>query len=184
MRKPKINMKPIPVALFVVTFIVASATARAQATSNTLTTSPAIIRYEPDHEQAFWVTNKTDKRLSAVLATIEVKTGSDLRNDTGLDWAALYFTKSSGSQVRKEAWLEPHEAGYGTLPGRAIPFPKDGVWRARISISEELSGREREEAIANAKKALPGKTELNSPKTSELKFWGHHQFLYSNEVRQ
>jgi hypothetical protein len=132
----------------------------------------------------FWVTNHTDKTLSVSLTRIEVRVGSEWKvypqpkePCPGL----LYFSHPKS----KLGWLAPHEAGSGKLLAQSISLPANGVWRAEFSVSEQLTGRERDEAEDNMRKAMRENpnTHLSLSSDSDTQYYGHSAVVYSDEVR-
>jgi hypothetical protein len=138
----------------------------------------ATVRYISGHDQAFWITNNTDKTLSITLTKIEVQVGSEWKTYSepsepgpGL----LYFFHHHINMLdNNEGWLAPHQAGYGSLSAQRISLPKDGVWRALVIVEEQLTGQDSIEAAAKhaAPSGLEGAT-----------YWGHPHKIYSEEVQ-
>jgi len=131
-----------------VVFAICSPSVRVYAQSN-----PVSICFVPDHDHAFWITNNTDKIVFISLLSIERKTLSEWKSysePTGNGPGLLYFS----SRNRKTGFLNPHDAGYGQLLGQGISFPNDCIWRVKVSVQEELTGRARVEAIVEAQNDL------------------------------
>ena len=121
---------------------------------------PATVRYISGHDQAFWITNNTDKTLYIVLTQTEIQAGTEwltysqptVEPGPGL----LYFMHPNINQ----GWLAPHEAGYGKLSAQSISLPTNGVWRARLIIEEQLTGQEAAEAAAKSRSNLEAISKL------------------------
>lgn len=134
-----------------------------------------IVNYAPDHNQAFLITNNTDKTLSLTLSKIEVQVGSEWKvysEPTEPGPGLLYFMHAKNNN--DVGWLSPHEAGYGKLSAQEISSPKDGVWRAKFIVEEQLTGQESIEAAVKH----PAPTGLEG-----ASYWGHPHIIYSEEVR-
>src|SRR5665647_283853 len=139
-------MKPkITVLIAAFTFGLLSVSAWAQ---------PATVRFVSGHGQAFWVTNNTDKTLSITITKIEIQVGTEWQafsQPTEPGPGSLYFKHSDINR----GWLTPHEAGYGRLLAQRISLPKDGVWRARVIVEEQLTGQESIDAAAKIPAGAP-----------------------------
>lgn len=146
------------------------------------------------HGQAFWVTNNTDKALSITITKIEIHVGTEWQvfsQPTEPGPGSLYFKHPDINR----GWLTPHEAGYGRLLAQNISLPKDGVWRARVIVQEQLTGQEQVEAAAKLQSALEAaaKSGHNTQESAKIPsvpyasdvptYWGHSQEIYSEEVR-
>jgi len=159
------NMKIKTTAVFAaITFGLLSISAWAQTVT---------VLFIPRHDQAFWITNNTDKTLSVTLTKIEVQVGSEWRaysEPTQPGPGTFYFMHAHSNL----GWLAPHEAGYGRLLAQSISLPKTGVCRARLNVEEQLTGQERIDAAARhpALSGMEGAT-----------YWGHPVEIYSDEVR-
>jgi hypothetical protein len=145
---------------------------------------PVTVRYAPDHNQAFWITNSTDKTLAISLSKIEVQVGSEWKaySEPIPNPGLVYFLHTQA----KLGWLAPHEMGYGTLLApQSISLPTNSVWRAQFSVSEQLKGRERDEAAKQLRKVQKNNPKLHSSaaSASDNKYYGHPQIVYSDEVR-
>ncbi len=139
---------------------------------------PVIVNYAPDHNQAFLITNNTDKTLSLTLSKIEVQVGSEWKvysEPTEPGPRLLYFMHTKNKS--NVGWLTPHEAGYGKLLAQKISLPKDGVWRAKFIVEERLTGQE---AIETAAKHPVPSSFLDG---SSYYSYGHPHIIYSEEVR-
>lgn len=145
---------------------------------------PATASYIPGQGGAFWVTNHTDKTLSVTLARIQVLTGSEWKvypQPKETFQGLLYFSHPKS----KLGWLTPHEVGSGKLLHQSIALPTNSVWRAEFSVSEQLTGRERDEAKHKMKKVMKETANANSPLSSDpdTQYYGHAVVVYSDEVR-
>jgi|ERR1022692_352814 hypothetical protein len=110
-----------------------------------------IAFYNPKNIQTFLVSNKTDKTLVFTLQEIEVKIGSEWKSYSDSSAVRLgeplSFRHSNPDSVL--CWLAPHETGYGFLEAKQpLSLPKGVVWRAKFTVSEQLTGHERDEAAA------------------------------------
>jgi len=150
----------------------------------------SIAFYNPKNIQAFLVSNKTDKTLCFTLQKIEVKIGSEWKpylDSSGVAGEPLSFRHSNPESVL--GWLSPHETGYGFLEMKQqLTLPKGVVWRAKFTVQEQLTGRERAEAAAKNpvspatvvdKKVFYGYAAPVQP----VYYFGPAQVIYSDEVR-
>jgi hypothetical protein len=172
---------------------------------------PAAVRFDSGHGESFWITNNTDKTLCFTLNNIEVLAGSKWKaysqpheptpnyygpRGSGL----LYFTHYRSTVGRLSSqnnfgWLSPHEAGYGHLMGERIELPGYGVWRANVTVSEQLTGQDRLAAAAKYDADIKSCTNqtiiqnctniLSSTAAANIfpRYWGHPQVVYSEEVQ-
>jgi hypothetical protein len=135
---------------------------------------PAAVRFDSGHGESFWITNYTDKTLCFTQYRSHV--GRSLpQSDRG--------------------WLSPHEAGYGHLPYERIELPGYGVWRANVTVSEQLTGQDRLEAAAKYDAYIKSCTNqtiihnctniLTNTAAANIfpRSWGHPQVVYSEEVQ-
>jgi hypothetical protein len=135
---------------------------------------PATVRFVSGHGHAFWVTNNTDKTLSITLTRIEIRVGSEWKEysqPTDPGPGSLYFMYRNVNR----GWLPPHEAGFGKLLAQNISLPKDGVWRAKVIVEEQLSGQEEVQAAAK----LP----VGTPIPQDVTYWGHPHEIFSEEIQ-
>jgi hypothetical protein len=168
------------VLLAAITFSLFSVSAWAQ---------PATVRYISGHDQAFWITNNTDKTLSITLTKIEVQVGSEWKmysepSEPGP--GLLYFFHHHINMLdSNEGWLAPHQAGYGSLLAQRISLPKEGVWRARVIVEEQLTGQEKIDAAAKLGYNVQGTAKIPSlAYASDVPtYWGYPHEIYSEEVR-
>jgi hypothetical protein len=150
----------------------------------------SIAFYNPKNIQAFLVSNKTDKTLCFTLQKIEVKIGSEWKSYSDSSVVAgelLSFRHSNPDSVL--CWLAPHETGYGFLETKQqLTLPKGVVWRAKFTVQEQLTGRERDEAAAKNpissaavvdKKVFYGYAAPVQP----VYYFGPAQVIYGDEVR-
>jgi hypothetical protein len=155
---------------------------------------PATVRYISGHDQAFWITNNTDKTLSVTLTKIEILVGTEWQTysqPTEPGPGSFYFMHPNINR----GWLTPHEAGYGRLLAQSISLPKDGVWRARVIVEEQLTGQEATEAAAKTRGDLEAVAKLGHSVQESDKipsvayasdrpsYWGHPVVIYGEEVR-
>jgi hypothetical protein len=162
------------VLIAVITFCLLSVSAWAQ---------PATVRYIPGHGQAFWITNNTDKTLSVTLTKIEIQVGTEWQaysqpSEPGP--GMLYFMQPNINR----GWLTPHEAGLGKLLAQSVSLPKDGVWRARFIVQEQLTGEEKAKAATDSRRTLEAaaKSGIKIPEeagTDMATYWGHPHEIYS-----
>jgi hypothetical protein len=147
---------------------------------------PATVQFISGHGQAFWVTNSTDKTLSITIKEIEIQVGTEWQaysqpSEPGP--GMLYFMHPNINR----GWLTPHEAGFGKLLAQSISLPKDGIWRAKLIVQDQLTGQEEAEAAANVRGTLEAaaKSGLKIPEaaTDMPTYWGHPHEIYSEEVR-
>lgn len=138
---------------------------------------PATVRFVSGHDQAFWITNNTDKTLSITLTKIEVRVGSEWRaysEPTQPGPGTFYFMHAHSNL----GWLAAHEAGYGRLLAQNILLPESGVWRARVIVEEQLTGQESVEAAAKVAAKHPAPFDLEG-----ATYWGHPREIYCEEVQ-
>jgi hypothetical protein len=173
---------------------------------------PAVVRFDPGHGESFWVTNNTDKRLWIELDEIEVLAGSQWKPYSqpyeptpnyygprgGGELVFTHFGSIVGQSLPQSncGWLAPHEAGYGHLSGsRRVEIPGYGVWRADLTVIEELTGQDRLDAAAKNEVYFKSYTNRTAVRhfTNILSnaavantfpiYWGHPQGVHSQEVQ-
>jgi hypothetical protein len=84
---------------------------------------------------------------------------------------------------------------YGRLLAQSISLPKDGVWRARVIVEEQLTGQEEAEAAAKSRGDLEAVAKLGHNVQESAKipsvayasdrpsYWGHPLEIYSEGFR-
>ena len=166
--------------------------AQTNATSKSPQSQAINTRYSTDHPQVFWITNNTQNTLSIMLSKIQVQEGSQWQDAEKIQDGTLLFypipTDYSLRTDESKQWLGPHESGFGRLWAPTTAIPKDKVWRAEFLVSEELTGQERLEHVANEEKFIAGVeakgvTNLFKTKPVEMQFFGRPQLIYGEEVR-
>jgi hypothetical protein len=72
--------------------------------------------------------------LNVTLVGIEVKSGSNWTTNSQL----LHLEFRPPGKPLSQSLLDSHDAGYATI--RLSGLPTGGVWRARVSVDERLTG--------------------------------------------
>jgi hypothetical protein len=148
------KMRPIKTA--VLTFAASSATLFLFAqTAPAATNQPIGFRYISTGQfnnggyvsvgTTFWATNHTTNTLLITLSAIEIKAGSNWTTQAR-PYKPLQF-RLPGSPFT-ESFLQPHAARYATVQLFGLQF--GGIWRARVTVNEQLTGAAR--TTANLKK--------------------------------
>jgi len=148
---------------------------------------PVTLRYAyGTDEPTFWVTNHTDKTLILTLGAIEIQADQAWTAHSRIPLAGLlYFTNNQ----RREGWLAPHAAGFGSMLGQRVILPTNAAWRVSASVAEKLVGVEdivvavsREPRMLQVRRLAGGTNIPVNPFRKDVSRFGHSSDVVSETV--